>query len=255
MLEKTPDAVDAAYRERAQLVALLASLYPSHIGHNDLAEPDWAVVIIEAPTGQLSWHVSPTDLPLFSHVQRTTRICRSWDGHTTEEKYERVRDLIREIEGGCQPRVPFVAAIPSGAEETSEVREQLPDVDQAAERITAYIEARALAAQYRGTSRPDGIARLAAPFGHQLNETDLIAVLRSWAVARARVPDLEGEREQARRVARHLRSGSADTASVDHGVRWHLGLPRDGSEDGPIHWLIGKPQPAVAPDSTEGTAS
>jgi len=107
------EALNAAYRERAQLVALLASLYPSHIGHNDPNEPEWAVVTVELPTGQACWHVAPDDMHLFSHVQRTTRICRGWDGHTTEEKYERIRGLIAEIEGGLQPRVPFVAAFPA----------------------------------------------------------------------------------------------------------------------------------------------
>ena len=102
------DDLNAAYRERAQLVALLAALYPSHIGHTDPDEPDWAVVIVEVPTGQLSWHIAPGDMRLFSHVQRTSRICRGWDGHTAEEKYERIRELIIEIEGGLQPRVPLV---------------------------------------------------------------------------------------------------------------------------------------------------
>ncbi len=101
------DALNAAYRERAQLVALLAALYPSHIGHNDPNEPEWAVVTIELPTGQACWHVAPDDMPLFSHVQRTSRICRGWDGHTTEEKYERIRGLIAEIEDGREPRVPL----------------------------------------------------------------------------------------------------------------------------------------------------
>ncbi|MEU6756951.1 hypothetical protein [Streptomyces sp. NPDC046685] len=84
---------DRAYRERAYLVAHLAALYPSHIGYTDPDTPDWAVVTIEAPGGQMTWHVAPNDMDLFGHVTPTNRICRGWDGHTTDEKYERLRSL------------------------------------------------------------------------------------------------------------------------------------------------------------------
>lgn len=90
---------DGAYRERAHLVALLASLHPSHIGHTDPAAPDWAVVVVETPAGQLSWHIAPRDMDLFTHVRPTDRVCRGWDGHTTDEKYERVRQLTATA--GC----------------------------------------------------------------------------------------------------------------------------------------------------------
>lgn len=83
------------YRERAHLVALLAALYPSHIGYTDPDEPDWPVVIIETPNGQMSWHIAPDDVDLFTHVRPTDRACRGWDGHTTEEKYDRIRLLTR----------------------------------------------------------------------------------------------------------------------------------------------------------------
>ncbi|MFD7615813.1 hypothetical protein [Streptomyces sp. NPDC059802] len=86
-------ALDATYRERAHLVALLAALHPSHIGHTDPNAPEWAVVTVETPAGQMTWHIAERDMDLFSHVQPTNRICRGWDGHTTKEKYQRLRDL------------------------------------------------------------------------------------------------------------------------------------------------------------------
>lgn len=84
---------DRAYRERAHLVAHFASLYPSHIGHADPDAPDWAVVTIETPTGQMSWHVAPADMDLFRHIQASDYNWRPWDGHTTDEKYERLQRL------------------------------------------------------------------------------------------------------------------------------------------------------------------
>ena len=89
------DALRAVYRERAHLLAFIASLFPSHIGYTDPSEPDWAVLIIETPAGQLSWHIAPDDLELFTHVSTTSSMCRSWDGHSTDEKYRRVRALTK----------------------------------------------------------------------------------------------------------------------------------------------------------------
>lgn len=81
-------ALTAAYRERAQLLALLAAIYPSHM-QPDPAEPDWPVLYLALTTGQATWHIAPDDLELFGHVRRDLR--EAWDGHTTEEKYRRVR--------------------------------------------------------------------------------------------------------------------------------------------------------------------
>lgn len=78
------------YRERAHLVALLAADYPSTIGYHDPAEPDWAVVAVDLPAGQASWHIAPSDMDLFEHVRRSD--INTWDGHTTDEKYRRVRE-------------------------------------------------------------------------------------------------------------------------------------------------------------------
>lgn len=46
----------------------------------DPAAPDWPVVIIETPVGQVSWHLPAHPIP--------------WDGHTTAEKYRRVDALL-----------------------------------------------------------------------------------------------------------------------------------------------------------------
>lgn len=91
-----PTPLDAAYTERAHLVALLAQLYPSGWDYADPSTPDWPIVFIDLPTGQATWHVSPNDWWIFACVPR--RHGATWDGHTTEQKYQRIRDLIAETE-------------------------------------------------------------------------------------------------------------------------------------------------------------
>ena len=56
-------------------------------------DPEWrTIVFIDGPTGQLSWHLHDSDVPLFDGLPRGPN---SWDGHTTPEKYERVARLGR----------------------------------------------------------------------------------------------------------------------------------------------------------------
>jgi hypothetical protein len=49
----------------------------------DFAEPTWPTVYIELPTGQISWHLPehPTE----------------YDGHTTEEKYDRIAKYVASV--------------------------------------------------------------------------------------------------------------------------------------------------------------
>lgn len=80
------------YRERAALVAFLAKIWPAYFAHNDPAEPDWAVLYVNTPAGQLSWHIAEEDRDLFPRV-RVDEYGPSWDGHSTEEKYTRLSTL------------------------------------------------------------------------------------------------------------------------------------------------------------------
>lgn len=82
---------DEIYRERAHLLAHLAACYPSHF-QSDPEAPDWPVLFISLPTGQACWHIAPEDLDLFPHVGEGGD---TWDGHTTDEKYERLDHATR----------------------------------------------------------------------------------------------------------------------------------------------------------------
>ncbi len=56
----------------------------------DSDNPTWPVAYIELPdVGQVSWH-------MLQHR-------RAWDGHTTEEKYQRVRAFYENVQNGVAP--------------------------------------------------------------------------------------------------------------------------------------------------------
>lgn len=78
---------DANYDRRYGLVFRALSI-ALQLGYTagvriDPKEPDWPVVFIELPTGQVTWHVTPHPV--------------EWDNHTTEEKYQRVRAYTERI--------------------------------------------------------------------------------------------------------------------------------------------------------------
>lgn len=90
---------DGAYRERAQLLAWIATGLPSAItpARDVDAEGWWLLFVYPHPESQLSWHIAPKDADLFAHVDHVgpddSRV--QWDGHNTPEKYERIAWLIK----------------------------------------------------------------------------------------------------------------------------------------------------------------
>jgi hypothetical protein len=102
--EQAIEQRDGAYRERAHLVALLAGLTRGAViaPAPDVDEPGWQIVYLTIGSHQASWHVHPRDADLFAHVERVEADDpqAQWDGHTTEEKYERIRQLAAARTGG-----------------------------------------------------------------------------------------------------------------------------------------------------------
>lgn len=89
------EAIDNAYRERNQLVALLSTLFPS--GKAKTAIEGWdeawhGCVYIDFPWGQASWHYHSDDDWMFAHLPPYNK---DWDGHTTEAKYAAIATAIR----------------------------------------------------------------------------------------------------------------------------------------------------------------
>lgn len=82
-------AHDTQYAERYVLVfraipLALAAGYRAGVRIDD-AEPGWPVAYIELPTGQVSWHMPEHEHP--------------FDGHSTDEKYQRVRAFVEMDRG------------------------------------------------------------------------------------------------------------------------------------------------------------
>lgn len=79
-IEEHDEDYDVRYPLVWQAVVLaLACGYAAGV-RIDLAQPKWPVVYIDLPTGQVSWH-----MPQYA---------KGFDGHTTEQKYRRVRDFL-----------------------------------------------------------------------------------------------------------------------------------------------------------------
>ena len=103
-------AKDNAYWERNQLVAALSKIYPSWMELHPLEDENWEkdwrhIVFIEIPipggnvqghqltlNRQVSWHIHDSEVKYFGHLDYKKG--NSWDGHTTEEKYERLAELM-----------------------------------------------------------------------------------------------------------------------------------------------------------------
>ncbi len=97
-LDDMRTAKSGAFTERNRLVALLARAVLTSGGKAGRRkhEPDndqnwdaewWTLVSIDLPTGQVSWHFHDSDAHLVADLPVYEG---SWDGHSTEEKYQRV---------------------------------------------------------------------------------------------------------------------------------------------------------------------
>lgn len=95
LLEKIVEN-DTNYDARYPLVIQAASLALRcgyEVGFRiDPDEPEWPVVFIELPTGQISWHMP-------QHVN-------GWDGHDTPTKFERIKEYIERVAGPVNVEAP-----------------------------------------------------------------------------------------------------------------------------------------------------
>lgn len=90
--EGTP-TLDDVYRDRnllAQLAGELARRLGMTVGIGlDSDEPEWPVLYIDLPTGQVSWHLPQNEL-----TGTYERYPGSWDGHSMGAKQDRIRTFL-----------------------------------------------------------------------------------------------------------------------------------------------------------------
>lgn len=94
------DQKDGAYRERDALVCALSKVFPAHLCRHPEEDREWEddwrwIVCVHLPTGQATWHIHDSERPHFDHL---TVSQGHWDGHTTEEKYQRLAALATQAE-------------------------------------------------------------------------------------------------------------------------------------------------------------
>jgi len=90
---------DGAYKERDALVCALSKVFRSWLSRHPSTDTTWDddwrwIVFVQLPTGQATWHIHDSELPMFEHLQVVKG--NVWDGHTTEEKYRRLAATTRQ---------------------------------------------------------------------------------------------------------------------------------------------------------------
>jgi hypothetical protein len=92
-LDTKGPSLDDVYQDR-NLVVQLAAILAQRLGFQvwvgvDKDEPDWPVIYIDLPTGQVSWHIPQHEL-----IAKLNPSEEKWDGHSPEEKQQRIREFL-----------------------------------------------------------------------------------------------------------------------------------------------------------------
>ncbi|GAQ52095.1 hypothetical protein [Streptomyces acidiscabies] len=89
--------------DQSQRTAEIADDVTAHA--TDIDEPGWTLLYLNLGGRQASWHISPRDHDLFAHVERvgSDDPRAQWDGHTTEQKYQRIAEWTAELAQRCGP--------------------------------------------------------------------------------------------------------------------------------------------------------
>lgn len=82
------------YKQRTEIFALamhLARQLKYEVGaRRDKEEPDWPVLCIQLPTGQLAIHAKAEDVP----VMELPAFKHAYDGHSDEDKSRRIKEYL-----------------------------------------------------------------------------------------------------------------------------------------------------------------
>lgn len=103
VMAEANESRNGAYMERAKVLRMALAVDLTRIFHSvvmtpatDVQEPGWWIIFLHSESGQMSWHLSPEQAELFDFVERVkpTDPRAVWDNHTTEQKYQRIDDLV-----------------------------------------------------------------------------------------------------------------------------------------------------------------
>ena len=89
------DSLNEAYFDRNQ-AAMLAAVLAFEVGYpagwvENADDPDWPILMLELPTGQVSWHI-PKEEIVEMGLGEPWAAC--WDGHDLTEKRKRIADYL-----------------------------------------------------------------------------------------------------------------------------------------------------------------
>lgn len=89
---------DRVYRDRAEVVAVLATIFPSQMAE-PADETGWPALYLDTPEGQLAWPINPADLDLFNTEAYALALDEDpdsapvWDRHSNEQQSTRLHRL------------------------------------------------------------------------------------------------------------------------------------------------------------------
>lgn len=133
--------INDVYTERNRAVALACELahrlgYHTEVYHGDIGEePEWVVVFIDLPTGQVSWHIPAQEyIDLFPAI--VANLNNSWDGHSTDDKNSRIQRFTQRSDEMQTEENPFGSAI------VDLVRREVRAEMAARERVVAALQRR-----------------------------------------------------------------------------------------------------------------
>ena len=94
--------IDSAYNERDILVSVLAKLFKKYSSVEEVDpqtvnyDPEFKyIVYIDLPGGnQFSWHLKNEEIELFDDIEKNKGTI--WDGHTSNEKYDKLLSLFSD---------------------------------------------------------------------------------------------------------------------------------------------------------------
>src|SRR5271157_237779 len=122
--ETSLNQINKVYTERNAVVGMaltMAKKLGYHVGIK-VEDPDWPIIFINLPTGQVSWHIAKEDL-IGYFPDSIEEYAEKYDGHTTVEKYGR---LVGYAQGEYPKERPRYADLPPDPDSYSSGLHTLP---------------------------------------------------------------------------------------------------------------------------------